>query len=170
MIFSIPIIITLLLLLFSWILWKKTRPKYILSFLETSTPRLESFRRSEKTRNRYFPHESGIVDLSKHPELIRFKEVWGTKEYLVEPWERKGNLYVEEGKTKAVIFEFLSTGEGKENYIGIPCLRTIETIIEEDNDNPLLGYKETNLGVYWDEGRKIVSSENLLGIVKYESI
>lgn len=150
------------------IVWRKKRKPYTLSFIEPSTPRLDSYRESVKTKKRYFPHESGVIDLKRHPELLRFREVWGTKEYLVEPWRRDGDLYITEGETKAVIFEILETENG--GIVAIPCLRTIETIIHEDNNDPLTGYKETFLGIAWDEGRKVVKSENVLGLVKYESI
>lgn len=166
MIFSIILVLGLILWL--WI-WKTNRPKYIISYLETSTPSLESYKKSEKTRNKYFSHPTGIVNLAKHPEYHRFREVRGTKEYLVEPWKRDGNLYIKEGVTKAVIFEFLKDPD--DNLIAvIPCLRTIETIVEDENDNPLLGYRETYLGVSWEGGKKMIKSENLLGIVVYESL
>ena len=166
MIFSI---IPILLLLIGFFWWRKTRPKYFTFYLEPSTPSLLSYKTSEKTKNRYFPHSLGVIDLSKHPKLLRFKETIGSKEYLIEPWDREGNLYIEEGKTKVVVFEFLRDPD--DNIIAaIPCLRLVETLIEEENDDPLLGYKSTFLGVCWDEGRKMVSSENLLGVVKYESV
>lgn len=133
------------------------RKKYVVSFLETSTPTPKSYRKSEKTRNRIFLHESGIVDLSKHPELVRFREISGTKEYLVELWKRDDNLYLKEGETKAVIFEFVKNGE---EVKAIPCLRTVESILDGGD----------SLGVSWDGGVKVVDSETLLGIVKYESI
>lgn len=165
MIFSISVI-TILAIIF---LWERTRPKYSISYLEPSTPSIDSYRESKKTRNRYFYHSSGRVDLSKHRELLRFKEINGDKEYLVEPWNRKENLYVKEGVTKVVIFEFLKGLH--DNIIAvIPCLRTVETVLEEENNDPLLDYKEIHLGVCWDSGRKIVNSENLFGIIRYESI
>ena len=168
MIFSILISILLLIIIF--VIWKiKTRPKYLLSFVETGSPRLESYRPSKKTKNKYFSHPDGIIDLSKHKEYLRFREITGDKEYLVEPWGRTKNLYIEEGKTKAIIFEFVKDQQDKIVAV-IPCLRLIETLLEEENNNPLLGYKETYLGVYWDGKRKMVKSDYLLGIVKYESV
>ena len=70
------ILTSLLIILGSWIVWKKTRPKYIVSFLETGTPTFKSYRKSEKSRKRYFSCEEGIIDLEKHPELIRFRDIW----------------------------------------------------------------------------------------------
>ena len=170
MIFSITLIILLILVVIVWRI--KTRSTYLISYLETGTPKLESYKPSKKTKNRYFHFSDGLIDLFKHPELLRFKETFGSKEYLVEPWKRDKNLYIEEGKTKVVVFEFLKDQQGNVMTI-IPCLRLVETVMERENNDPLLEYKETSLGVCWNDGekkRKIVESDFLLGIVRYESI
>ena len=168
MIFScLGILIVLGILTLVW--WKKTRPKYLLSYCEPGKLGSGSYRESEKTRNRYFPWESGVIDLKKHPKYIRFRETWGTKEYLVEPWDRYEKLFVSEGKTKVIVYEHQPTKTG--GILLVPCLRTVETIITKDTTDFLTGYKETELGVVsMDNERKIIKSENILGVVKYEGI
>ena len=168
MIFSILILSIIL----SFVLWLRKIKKrmYYLSFLETGTPNYDSFRSSIKSKKRYFIHKDGIVDLSKHPELARFKEINGYKEYLVEPWKRTENFFIEEGVSKVVIFEYLEDPINNENLLAIPCLRRVETLIEQEIEDPLLGYKETYLGISWGDNRKIVKSDTLFGIVRYESI
>ena len=170
MIFSVIIgVISISIILFFVFKWRKSKRRYVF-FLETSTPTLESYRNSEVTKKRYFSCKEGRIDLRKHPELIYFKEVGGgSKEYLVQPWKKDHDLYIKQGETRAVVFEIIPPSERNQSIVFVPCLRTIDTIIEEDTKDFLNGYKNTSMGVRWDKGVKIVDSKRLIGIVKYES-
>lgn len=138
-------------------------------WLEPGTASLKSWKKGELKKVRYFQHDSGRVDLKKYPGLMIY-HVKGQRDVLVEPWTRKENLYLEEGKSKLAIFETIYNESGMP--IIIPCLRKLENIITLENDNVLEGYKETLLGVSWNDGADYITVESnkLIGVVKYESV
>lgn len=148
----------LLLIPLGYFLWKKYSWKTYIGFLESGEATEGSYRIPEKSKSRYFFHQRGRVDLKKHPELKRFHVISG-KDVLVELWKRDKDLYLVEGESILVIFEIIDTKNGEP--LVIPCLRKLETIINN-----------IDLGVSWDNPKKykVISSENLIGVVKYESI
>lgn len=168
MYFSLLIIPVVLVILY---LRKRKKPRTV-GFLEPGEATVESFRFSEKTKKRYFYFDGGRIDLDKHPELSLF-HVIGGKDVLVEPWKREESLYLSPGKTKIAIFDFI---EGDFGAIGIPCLRTFERVMVEDEPDPVLGpltdYKKVELRVSWNDGKRhrILPEENFIGVVKYESL
>ena len=150
------------------VIWIKFKWKIYLGYLEEGDATLGSYRVGKKINNRFFFHSGGRVDLKKHPEYLLFETTKGKKRVLVEPWKREGNLYLEEGKTKVAVFDFVEDAAG--NVIAIPCLRTVDTVVNEDTNDVLEGYKKTYIGVFWGEGKhKLILSEHLIGVVKYES-
>ena len=161
--------IFILLIPLGYFLWKKYSWKTYIGFLESGDATEESFRPQEKSKSKYFLYPGGRIDLSKHPELKRF-HVSSGKDVLVELWERDKNLYLEEGKSKVAIFEVIETKNG--SLIAVLCLRKLETIINDSSENSWEDYTTTNLGVSWNDNsrHKIIPSENLIGVVKYESI
>lgn len=167
MYFSIIPLVIIIILLGIWV-WKQRSWKISVGYLVSGEATPEGYRENEYQKTRYFRHKDGIIDLKKHPEFLKFM-VSGGGEVLVEPWTREGDLYLEEGITKLAIFEILDTDYG---IIAIPCLRLLETIIDEEVDDPLVGYHKTALGVSWGDKKyhRILPGENLIGIVRYESI
>lgn len=168
MIFKFILIILVVLILVG-IIWYFTRKKYYISFLETSTPTLESYRDPIRTRNHYFPHKDGVLDLSKHPELARFRDLYSNKEYLVEIWKRDKDISLEEGKDKIVLFNFI---EKNGITYAIPCLRNLISIVNEPVKDMFNDNMKTSLGVYWNNGEELdlVDDNNLFGVVRYESV
>lgn len=159
----------ILLGIISFVVWKITRPKYLLFFLDPSgKAEIESIKHSILTKNRYFPWKSGLVDLKKHPEYIRFREIDGNREYLVEPWIRDKNLFLKEEETKVVYVKRIMSRFG---IFLVHCLGTVESILTKETNNYLQGYKETELGIVSEDNtRRIIKSEDIFGIVIYEGI
>lgn len=164
-------IILIFLVISCLLVYKKYSWKIYIGYLEKGEASADSYREGKYSKNRYFYYKDGVLDLKKHPEYQRFHTLGG-KDVLVKTWNREENVYFEEGKTKIAIFEVIED-EDKDDVFAIPCLRTVERLIIEDSDNPLDDYKKTSLLVSW--GKKeyesdILPSENLIGIVEYESL
>lgn len=168
MYFSI-IIAVLIILLLCFLGYKKYSWKTYIGYLEPYESSVDSYRDGEFTRNRFFYYDGGMIDLKKHPEYKRF-HIIGGKDVLVRVWERDRELILDEGKTRAAIFEVIKDQSGI--LIAIPCLRTVESIIVDENNDPLEGYKTTSLGVSFGDGgfHEVLPSENLIGTVEYESL
>lgn len=168
MYFSI-IAVLIIVLLLCFLGYKKYSWKTYIGYLEPYESSVGSYRVGEFTRKKFFYYKGGMIDLKKHPEYRRF-HVTGGKDVLVRVWDRDKELVLDEGKTKVAIFEVTEDLGGV--LIAIPCLRTVESIIVDENNNPLEGYKTTSLGVSWGSGEhhKVLPSENLIGTVEYESL
>lgn len=166
LILIIPIVLILVL-----VLWKKYSWKTYIGYLEPAESEISSYRKGEFSRSRFFFHKDGVIDLKKHLELKRF-HVFGGKDVLVKPWDKTGDLYVEEGETKIAIFDIIEDQAGIS--IAIPCLRVLEKIMTDETDDPLTEYRKTSLAVSFEHlGEKefrTLPSENLIGVVEYESI
>lgn len=168
MYFSI-IVVVLIIIFLCFLGYKKYSWKTYIGYLEPYESSVGSYREGEFTRNKFFCYKGGMIDLKKHPEYQRF-HVTGGKDVLVKVWNRNEELVLDEGKTKVAIFEVTEDLGG--TLIAIPCLRVVESIIVDENNDPLEEYKTTFLGVSWGSGeyRKVLPSENLIGVVEYESL
>ena len=163
-------IILALLVISCLVVYKKYSWKIYIGYLEKGEVSIDSYKEGKYSKNRYFYYKDGVLDLKKHPEYRRF-HVSGGKDVLVKTWNREENVYFEEGKTRIAIFEIVDdTGD---IVYAVPCLRTVERLIIEDSDNPLDDYKKTSLLVSWGNEEyesNVLPSENLIGIVEYESL
>lgn len=162
-------LILLLIIPIGYLMWKKNSWKTYIEFLESGDATEKSYRLPEKSKSKYFLYPGGRIDLSMHPELKRY-HVSSGKDVLVELWERDKTLYLEEGKSMLAIYDSIETSDGF--LVLVMCLRRLETIIYDSSENPFENYIKVNLGVSWDDNskHKVISSENLIGVVKYESI
>lgn len=160
----------LLIIPIGYFLWKKYSWKTYIGYLESGDASMNSFKQPEKSKSKYFCYDGGRINLKKHPELKRFHLTTGENDVLVELWDKKEDLYLEEGKSKVAIFEVIDTEYGFKTVV--LCLRKVESIIKEPTDNFLEDYMSIKLGVSWDNNRKykIIPTENLIGVVKYESV
>ena len=150
-------------------LYRKYSWKTYIGYLEPFEASSDSYKKGEYSKSKYFYYSEGVINLKKHPELQRF-HVIGGKDVLVKPWDRQENLLIDEGKTKVAIFEVIDDLNGI--YIGIPCIRVVESIIVDETNDPLSEYKKTSLGVSWGNGEyhKVLPGENLIGTIEYESL
>lgn len=157
-----------IILILSVIVWKKKYSwKTYIGYLEPYGSSLDSYMEGEYTRDPYFYYSEGVINLKEHPELHRF-HVIGGKDVLVRTWDRQEELTLTEGVTRIAIFEIVPDTD---RIVAIPCLRTVDRVLIDDVDDPLSGYKETTLGVSWGGNNfNVLPSENLIGVVEYESI